>query len=98
MASPFSWASMNHGPLVTNTGFLSTVANNRHRSSDVEKVYEKLVPVQVQVSGGNDDRKQCVHLSVELVQAGMANSSFRKVGFSYFCCYFSQLELFQIIC
>lgn len=45
--------------------------------SEVDKVYDNLVPVRIQTQS-NEERKQLIRLSVELIPVGLTSSSFRK--------------------
>lgn len=47
--------------------------------SEVDKVYDNLVPVRIQTQS-NEERKQLIRLSVELIPVGLTSSSFRKVS------------------
>jgi hypothetical protein len=76
MTTPFLWTNMSCNGQIT--GGAMFINNLHHRSSDSDKVFDKLVPVQLQL-GGNEERRQSIRLCVELVQGNMASASYRKV-------------------
>lgn len=68
MAKTFTWTTKS--PILSsNFGF----------RSEVDKVFDSLVPVQMQTQS-NEERKQFIRLSVDLIPAGLSGSSFRKVS------------------
>ena len=55
------------------------MSNFGYRSETLDKVFDNLVPVQMQTQL-NEERKHFIRLSVELIPAGISTSSFRKVN------------------
>jgi len=53
------------------------MSNFGYRSETLDKVFDNLVPVQMQTQL-NEERKHFIRLSVELIPAGISTSSFRK--------------------
>ena len=68
MAKTFTWA-MKSPVLSSNFGL----------RTETDKVFDNLVPVQIQTQS-NEERKQFIRLSVELIPVGLSSSSFRKVS------------------
>ena len=69
MSKPFTWGMKSP---ITPTNFIGM------RPSESDKVFENLVPVQMQLSP-TEERKHFLRLSVELISSGMSSTSFRKV-------------------
>ncbi len=69
MSKPFSWTMKSP---ITPTNFIGM------RPPDADKVFENMVPVQMQLSQ-TEERKHILRLSVELISSGMSATSFRKV-------------------
>ena len=69
MSKPFSWTMKSP---ITPANFIGM------RPSDVDKVFENMVPVQMQLSP-TEERKHFLRLCVELISSGMSATSFRKV-------------------
>nr|CAH0111877.1 unnamed protein product [Daphnia galeata] len=68
MSKPFTWGMKSP---ITPTNFIGM------RPSESDKVFENLVPVQMQLSP-TEERKHFLRLSVELISSGMSSTSFRK--------------------
>lgn len=49
--------------------------------AEPDKVFDSVVPVQMQLATTTDERHNFVRLAVELVPTGLSTSSFRKVRF-----------------
>lgn len=47
--------------------------------AEPDKVFDSVVPVQMQLSTTTDERHNFVRLTVELIPTGLSTSSFRKV-------------------
>ncbi|XP_046445100.1 spindle assembly abnormal protein 6 homolog [Daphnia pulex] len=68
MSKPFTWGMKSP---ITPTNFIGM------RPSESDKVFENMVPVQMQLSA-TEERKHFLRLSVELISSGMSSTSFRK--------------------
>jgi len=53
------------------------LSSNFGLRTETDKVFDNLVPVQIQTQS-NEERKQFIRLSVELIPVGLSSSSFRK--------------------
>lgn len=69
MSKPFSWGIKSP---INSTNYIGM------RPAEADKVFEKLVPVQLQLSP-TEERKHFLSLSVELMSSGISSTSFRKV-------------------
>ena len=74
MSKPFTWGMKSP---ITPTNFIGM------RPSESDKVFENMVPVQMQLSA-TEERKHFLRLSVELISSGMSSTSFRKVFYKIF--------------
>ena len=69
MSKAFAWTMKS--PVTQNNYF-------NLRPSEPDKVFDNLVPVQMQLSP-MEERKHFLRLSVELISSGISTASFRKV-------------------
>ncbi|KAI9551898.1 hypothetical protein GHT06_022234 [Daphnia sinensis] len=68
MSKPLSWGVRSP---VNPTSYIGM------RPAEADKVFEKLVPVQLQLSP-TEERKHFLRLSIELISSGISSTSFRK--------------------